>query len=177
MRPNDIVQVVIYIGLLTALTVPLGKYMFNIFTEKRTFMHPVLGWLERLIYKASGINPDKEMNWKSYTISMLVFNLAGFLLVWLLQALQQYLPLNPQGLLNVPPDMLFASASGVDPHISPEAARFQVDRIALARHFSPEQKHELNQLVERSIEQPQLGFLGDRIVNVLKLNLELDKLK
>jgi K+-transporting ATPase ATPase C chain len=78
---------------------------------------------------------------------------------------------------SVPPDLLFASASGVDPHISPEAARFQVDRIALTRHFSPEQKQELKQLVERSIEQPQLGFLGDRRINVLKINLELDKLK
>jgi len=83
--------------------------------------------------------------------------------------------LNPDA--PVPSDMLFASGSGLDPHISPEAARLQTERVALGRRFSAEQRQRLAALIEQSIEPPQLGFLGEPRVNVLKLNLALDQLK
>jgi K+-transporting ATPase ATPase C chain len=76
----------------------------------------------------------------------------------------------------VPLDMLFTSASGLDPDISPEAARLQITRIALQRRFTQAQKTALALLVERSIQRPQLGFLGEPRVGVLVLNLKLDKL-
>jgi potassium-transporting ATPase KdpC subunit len=76
----------------------------------------------------------------------------------------------------VPSDMLFASGSGLDPHISPESARLQIERVAQARKFSAEQSQRLTSLVEKSIEQPQLEFLGEPRINVLKLNLALDLL-
>jgi K+-transporting ATPase ATPase C chain len=77
----------------------------------------------------------------------------------------------------VPPDMLFSSASGLDQHISPEAARLQINRIAERRHLTSLQQESLSALVERSIEQPQLGFLGMPRVNVLRLNRMLDTIK
>lgn len=72
------------------------------------------------------------------------------------------------------PDMIFSSASGLDPHISPRAALSQIDRIAAARRLPPSQKQRLVELVHASIETRDLGFLGETRVNVLKLNGELD---
>jgi K+-transporting ATPase ATPase C chain len=74
----------------------------------------------------------------------------------------------------VPTDLLFASGSGVDPHISPDAARFQIDRVADARGFDAAQRDALAALVEQNVELPQFGFLGEARVNVLQLNHALD---
>lgn len=77
----------------------------------------------------------------------------------------------------IPSEMLFASASGLDPHISPEAAILQVDRIARARNFNIEQRQKLLQVVKAISESPQFLLLGEPRVNVLLLNLETDKIK
>jgi potassium-transporting ATPase KdpC subunit len=77
----------------------------------------------------------------------------------------------------IPSEMLFASASGLDPHISPEAAVLQINRIAETRNFSNVQKQKLKSLVEKMSKDPQLGCLGETRVNVLLLNIALDKLK
>ena len=80
---------------------------------------------------------------------------------------------NP-GSERVPSDLLFASGSGLDPDISPEAARFQVDRVAAARGLDNEEKIELIKLVEEHIKEPDFGILGEPRINVLMLNLALD---
>jgi potassium-transporting ATPase KdpC subunit len=74
----------------------------------------------------------------------------------------------------VPKEMLFASGSGLDPHISPEAARLQVERIARARGFDERTRTALIALIDRTIEPPEVGFLGQSRINVLRLNLALD---
>jgi potassium-transporting ATPase KdpC subunit len=80
-------------------------------------------------------------------------------------------------LTEIPSEMLFASASGLDPHISPDAALLQVERVSKARHFSDNQKLRLINLVHRLTEPPQFLFLGQERINVLLLNLETDKIK
>jgi K+-transporting ATPase ATPase C chain len=80
-------------------------------------------------------------------------------------------------LIEIPSGMLFASGSGLDPHISPEAANLQVDRIAKARNFNEEQKQKLLQCIKALSEDPQLLCLGEPKVNVLLLNLKLDEIR
>ena len=77
----------------------------------------------------------------------------------------------------IPSEMLFASASGLDPHISPQAALLQVERITKARNFDSSQKQRLLQRINELSEKPTLMVLGEERINVLNLNLELDKLK
>jgi K+-transporting ATPase ATPase C chain len=79
--------------------------------------------------------------------------------------------------VNVPSGMLFASASGLDPHISPGAAYLQVERIARNRNFSNDQKLKLLTLIRKRTEVPQLLLLGEERINVLLLNLDLDKIQ
>lgn len=76
----------------------------------------------------------------------------------------------------VPQEMLFASASGIDPHITPDAARLQITRISKARGWNSEQRQHLEGLINRLIEEPQFGILGEARINVLKLNLAVDSL-
>lgn len=77
---------------------------------------------------------------------------------------------------DVPADMLFASGSGLDPHISPEAARLQINRIAAARGLTGNDIRQLATIVDNAVEQPEFGLFGQARVNVLLLNLAVDKL-
>jgi K+-transporting ATPase ATPase C chain len=90
----------------------------------------------------------------------------------------QFLSVNHlDSLTTVPSEMLFASASGLDAHISPEAAYLQAERIAKARNFNESQQQKLKQLIKNQTETRQLLCLGEERVNVLLLNLEIDKIK
>ena len=77
----------------------------------------------------------------------------------------------------IPSEMVFASASGLDPHISLKAAMLQVNRIANARKFNKAQKKQMVQCVQYNIEEPQFLCFGEQRINVLLLNIELDKIK
>ncbi len=89
---------------------PLGLYMARVFSGERTILSPVLGRLERDLYRVGGINPEKEQSWLGYTLAMLAFSLAGFLALYAMLRLQAYLPLNPQGFPGVPSDLAFNTA-------------------------------------------------------------------
>ncbi len=101
MTKFDLIQIIIYFALLIGLTPILGNFMFKVFTGRKHIMKKVFGWLEKLIYKFSGIDSEEESNWKLYAFGLLLFNLIGFLVVFLLQVFQNYLPLNPAHLTNV----------------------------------------------------------------------------
>jgi K+-transporting ATPase ATPase C chain len=81
------------------------------------------------------------------------------------------------GSSEIPSEMLFSSASGLDPHISPRSALLQADRISNARHFDSSQKEKLIQCIRSRTEKPQFLILGEERVNVLLLNLDIDKIK
>ena len=68
--------------------------MAKVFSGEKHIMKPVFGWLENLVYKTTGVDKDKESNWKIYTFDLLLFNLFGFIIVYLLQVTQSHLPLN-----------------------------------------------------------------------------------
>jgi potassium-transporting ATPase potassium-binding subunit len=110
MTANGVLQLVFYLVVLLVLAKPLGAYMARVYEGRRVALDRALGWLERLIYRVSGINPRAEMGWKTYALTMLIFNLAGLLAVYALQRLQGVLPLNPAGLGAVSPDSSFNTA-------------------------------------------------------------------
>src|SRR5579884_4144738 len=112
MTAAGILQIAIFLGLILICAKPLGAYMARVFDGQRTFLHPVLRWLEVLTYKATGIQEDTEQRWTTYTASLLSFSIFGFLIVYILQRVQAYLPLNPQnfGTPVMPPDLAFNTA-------------------------------------------------------------------
>ncbi len=110
MTGNGVLQLVVYVVVLLALAKPLGAYMARVYEGRPLALDRLLGWLERLIYKLSGVRPGNEMGWKTYAATMLLFNLAGVLVVYALQRLQGLLPLNPQQLGAVSPDSSFNTA-------------------------------------------------------------------
>jgi K+-transporting ATPase ATPase A chain len=107
---NAFLQLAFYIVVLLALAKPLGLYMANVYEGKRTFLSPVLGWIERLTYRVSGVKPEEDMDWKRYLWAVLWFNLFGFVAVYGLQRLQDVLPLNPQKMSAVSADSSFNTA-------------------------------------------------------------------
>ena len=94
---RDLLQLVLFIGLLAALSPLLGRYVHQVFSGRRTFLHPVLGPVERGVYSLSGIHPDENQTWSRYAVSLIGFSLAGFLLTFGVLLFQDKLPLNPQG--------------------------------------------------------------------------------
>ena len=107
---NLVIQCVLYLVVLLALAKPLGEFFARVLTGQRTFLRPALGWLERLTYKASGVDPQREMKWTEYTVAVLIFNFFGFLAVYLIQRAQGMLPLNPAALGAVSPDSSWNTA-------------------------------------------------------------------
>ncbi len=109
MTSIGILQIVVFFGLILAVTKPVGLFMSRLFQGQRTFLHPVIRPLEALVYKLCGIREDQEQRWTEYTASILAFSFVSFVFVYAFQRLQGVLPLNPQGFgaSQVPPDLSF----------------------------------------------------------------------
>ncbi len=110
MNKFDWIQVAVYSLALIIATPILGSYMAKVFMGKRHLLSYPLGWLERLVYKVSGVDPEIEMTWKGFTFSIIVFNIIGLLVVFFLQFFQARLPLNPQALPDVSWHLAFNTA-------------------------------------------------------------------
>ncbi|MFB3884696.1 MAG: potassium-transporting ATPase subunit KdpA [Thermodesulfobacteriota bacterium] len=111
MTRNGFLQLGIYFLVLLIITKPLGVYMTRLFSGERTLLGRVLGPIERLIYRICRIDEHEEQHWTAYTAAMLMFSLVGLLVLYGLQRLQYYLPLNPQKFSGVPGDLAFNTAS------------------------------------------------------------------
>jgi K+-transporting ATPase ATPase A chain len=105
-----LLQIALYVGVLFLITKPVGLHMWRVFDGERTFLTPVLGPVERFVYRLTGVNPEVEQGWKGYAFAMLLFSVAGALLTYAILRLQNVLPFNPQGLDGVPPDLSFNTA-------------------------------------------------------------------
>ncbi len=104
------IQNLLYLALLLALALPLGAFMARVLEGERTFLHPVLGPLERGLYRLMGIDGSEEMGWKTYAWAILFVKLLGLGAVFLLQKAQGHLPLNPERMGAVPTDLAFNTA-------------------------------------------------------------------
>jgi len=110
MTMNGWVQIALYLAILFALVRPLGAYIFQVSQGGRTLLSPVLEPAERGLYRLAGVDGAREQSWLVYALSMLLFNALGFALLYALQRLQGLLPLNPQDMAAVPPDLAFNTA-------------------------------------------------------------------
>ncbi|RWC47662.1 MAG: potassium-transporting ATPase subunit KdpA [Mesorhizobium sp.] len=111
MTLNGWIQILVYCGIIILLVKPLGGYMHRVFNGDRTLLSPVFGPLERGLYRICGTSEREEQHWATYAVALLLFNLAGFLLLYALQRLQGSLPYNPAGMTAVEPGLAFNTAA------------------------------------------------------------------
>jgi K+-transporting ATPase ATPase A chain len=111
---NGLIQIAIYFVILVLITKPLGGYMTRVFAGERTFLSPVLRPIEAVLYRLAGVDEKGEQHWTTYGIAMLLFNLVGFLLLYVMQRTQSILPFNPQGMADIAPDLAFNTSASFD---------------------------------------------------------------
>jgi K+-transporting ATPase ATPase A chain len=100
-------QITLVLALVLGCALPLSKYIAGVYAGERNLLSPVIGPVERGFYRLAGVDPAREQDWFAYTIAMLAFSIAGFLVLYGVQRLQGVLPLNPRGFDAVPPDLAF----------------------------------------------------------------------
>ena len=111
MQTSGWLQLVLYVAALAAITKPMGLYLMRVLDAGgRTWFDPVLKPLERLTYRLMGVRPEREHDWKQYTLAMLLFSLVSCVFTYGILRLQHVLPLNPQGLGPLSPDLAFNTA-------------------------------------------------------------------
>jgi K+-transporting ATPase ATPase A chain len=112
MTTNGWIQIAVFLAVILAITKPLGVFMARVFNRERTFLDPVVRPIERLLYRATGVDEEHEMRWTEYAFTMLLFSGASMLLLYFIERAQRLLPwLNPQKLVAVPPVLAFNTAA------------------------------------------------------------------
>jgi len=111
MTGNGWLQILLFLAVVLAVTRPLGRFMTRVFNRERTWLDPVLRPVERLIYRATGVDEAREMRWTEYAAAMLLFSVVSMLFLYLIQRVQQWLPWNPQRLEAVAADLAFNTAA------------------------------------------------------------------
>jgi len=107
---NGWLQIALFVAIVVLLVKPLGLYMTKVFNGERTWLSPVLRPVERAFYAVSGVRESEDQHWLAYAFAMLLFNAAGFFMLYAILRLQGYLPLNSQGFGGMPSDLAFNTA-------------------------------------------------------------------
>ena len=110
MTSNGWFQIGLFLVVVVALTKPVGAFLSRVFGREKTFLDPILMPVEKALYKLNGISESKEMRWTEYGAAMLLFSGVSMVLLYLIERTQAWLPLNPQKLPNVPPDLAWNTA-------------------------------------------------------------------
>jgi K+-transporting ATPase ATPase A chain len=111
MTNNGWFQIIVFLLVVLALTKPLGAFMTRVFNREKTFLDPLLRPIEKLLYRLTGVDEATEMSWKEYAGAMLIFSGVTMALTYLIERVQNHLPLNPQKLAAVAPDLAFNTAA------------------------------------------------------------------
>jgi K+-transporting ATPase ATPase A chain len=111
MTLNGWLQILFFLALILAVTKPLGVFMTHVFNRESTFLDLVLRPIERLIYRLTGVNEEREMRWTEYAAAMLLFSVVSMLVLYLMQRLQGVLPFNPQQLGAIEPGSTFNTSA------------------------------------------------------------------
>jgi K+-transporting ATPase ATPase A chain len=111
MTANGWFQIFLLLGVVFAVTKPLGIFMTRVFNREKTFLDPVLRPIEKLVYRLTGVDDKHEMRWTEYAFAMLLFSGVSMALLYLIQRTQHWLPFNPQKMANVPQALAFNTAA------------------------------------------------------------------
>jgi K+-transporting ATPase ATPase A chain len=140
MSLNGWLQIVVFMACVLLLAKPMGSYMTLVFERRRTWLDPVLGPCERMLYRVTGVNPDEEMSWREYAVAMLVFSAATLALTYMVERLQHWLPLNPQHLASVAPDLAlnttisFTTNTNWQAYVPESTMSYLTQMLGLATH-------------------------------------------
>src|ERR1039458_3387294 len=111
MTANGWFQIAVFVLVLFAVTKPIGAFMARVFSGEKTFLDPVMRPIERLMYRVTGVDEKHEMRWTEYAVSVLLFSAVSLLLLYLIERVQGWLPLNPQKFAAVPQALAFNTAA------------------------------------------------------------------
>jgi K+-transporting ATPase, KdpA len=179
MTANGWLQILFFFALVLLCAKPLGTYMARVFERERTFADPVLRPIERLIYRLTGIDETHEMRWTEYGIVMLLFSLVTMLATYAIERLQHFLPLNPQHLAAVAPDLALNTAASFTTNTNwqayvPEATMsYLTQMVTLAYHnfFSAAVGIALALAFIRGISRRESKTLGNFWVDTTRASL------